>query len=193
MKGNILNMSSDRQWLDLALGDLPPANAHRVRALRLLLAQAGRLRTLLDRELAPSGITTQQGALLSWIEAQSTPPTLSAVAAALAMTHQNAKQIAAALQRKGFLAIEVDPGDRRARRLRLTEQHRQFWQQRNPSDFAAVLRWTAVWNDEEVRQLVDLLGRLNRHLQAGEAQARAKAGAEVPAELPGRPQVPQKV
>ena len=161
-------MSSDRQWLDLALGDLPPADAQRVRAFRLLLAQAGRLRALLDRELASSGITTQQGALLSWIEAQSTPPTLSAVAAGLAMTHQNAKQIAAALQRKGFLAMEVDPGD-----------------------FAAVLRWTAVWNDEEVRQLVDLLGRLHRHLQAGEAKARAPK--EVPAEQPDRPQVPQKV
>lgn len=184
-------MSSDRQWLDLALGDLPPADAQRVRAFRLLLAQAGRLRALLDRELASSGITTQQGALLSWIEAQSKPPTLSAVAAGLAMTHQNAKQIAAALQRKGFLAMEVDPGDRRARRLHLTEQHRQFWQQRNPGDFAAVLRWTAVWNDEEVRQLVDLLGRLHRHLQAGEAQARGTK--EVPAEQPDRPQVPQKV
>ena len=158
-------MSSDVQWLDLALDGLPPAQAERVRAFRLLMLEGAQLRGLLDRALAPTGLTAQQGALLAWIEARREPPTLSEVAAGLGTTPQNAKQIAAALARKGFLEIVVDAADRRARRLVPTAQHRRFWKRRNPDDFAAVQAWTAVWNDDEVRQVVGLLRRLHQHLK----------------------------
>ena len=110
-------MSGDRQWLDLGLEALPPTRANRVRLFRLLLATAARLRAELDRELAASGITTQQGALLQCVQAQPEPPTMGVVAQAMAMSHQNVKQLALVLQRKGFLDIEVDAADRRARRL----------------------------------------------------------------------------
>lgn len=157
-------MSSNKQWLDLALDDLPPADADRVRVFRLLMLEGARLRALLDRVLAPSGVTVQQGALLSWIQAQPGPPTLSAVAAGLSMTHQNVKQIVLALQRKGLLEMHVCEQDRRARRLVLTKLHHRFWQARNAADFTAVLAWMADWNDAEVRQVLPLLRRLHRHL-----------------------------
>ena len=157
-------MSTDDQWLDLSLEGLSPAQADRVRAFRLLIQGGARLRGLLDRALAPTGLTAQQGALLSWIQAQSAAPTYSAVAAGLGMTHQNVKQIALALERKGFLSIQVDTQDRRARRLVLTPQHHQFWRARNAGDFAAVLGWMGAWSDAEARQAVRLLRRLHQHL-----------------------------
>jgi protein-S-isoprenylcysteine O-methyltransferase Ste14 len=46
--------------------------------------------------------TTQQAALITVVDAIGTP-SLSQVASALSTTHQNAKQIAAALERKGFM------------------------------------------------------------------------------------------
>lgn len=153
-------MSDHRQWLELGLDDLPPKQAGRIRLFRLLLSRAALLRVRLDRALAPSGITTQQGALLQWIEAQTQAPTIGEVALALGMSHQNVKQIAAALERKQFLRIEVDGADRRVRRLVLTEQHRRFWQQRNAGDFALVEAWTAVWTDDEVAQMSAWLARL---------------------------------
>lgn len=154
-------MTTNSQWLELGLKGQAPPLANRVRLFRLLLAKAAALRTRLDKELAPSGVTTQQGAMLQWIEAQPEAPTISAVAAGLRMTHQNVKQIAAALERKAFLAIVVDASDRRARRLVLTEHHRQFWAQRNPQDFSNVAAWTAAWSDEEVESLIQLLRRLH--------------------------------
>lgn len=163
-------MSSNTQRLDQSLQGVSPELAERVRAFRLLMASGARLRALLDRELAPSGVTVQQGALLSWIEAQGAPPTIGQVAAGLGMTHQNVKQIALALERKGFLEIAVDEADRRARRLVLTAHHRRFWRQRNPDDFAAIERWLVDWRDDEVQQVVALLKRLHRHLD-GEAPA----------------------
>lgn len=164
-------MSSNDQWLDLSLQGHAPAVADRVRAFRLLLVEGARLRTLLDKALAPTGVTAQQGALLSWIEAQPEPPTVSAVALGLSMTHQNVKQIASALQRKGLLDIAVDARDRRVRRLKLTARHHEFWRRRNPDDFAAVQAWMAAWSDAEVRQALRLLRRLHRHLDATDGQA----------------------
>lgn len=162
-KGNILNMSDPGQWLELGLDSLPPPLADRVRLFRTLCAAAGMLRGRLDRAMAATGITTQQAALLQFIEAQPGPPTIGAVATGLAMSHQNVKQIALALARKGFLTIEVDAADRRARRLTTTALHRSFWDQRNPDDFAQVQAWTAGLSSAEVAQAVQLL----RQLMAG--------------------------
>jgi DNA-binding MarR family transcriptional regulator len=157
-------MSTDRQWLNLGLDALPLAQANRIRAFRLLLSEAAQLRGKLDRELAPNGVTSQQGAMLQWIEAQSEPPTIGEAAAGLRMTHQNVKQIALALERKGFVEIAADEHDGRVRRLRLTTHHRRFWKRRNPNDFASIESWTAVWSDEEIAILVALLSRLHHHL-----------------------------
>lgn len=161
-------MKPTTQWLDTALDGVDTPQANRVRAFRLLLHGGSRLRGLLDRVLAPSGVTAQQGALLSWIHAQPAPPTLTEVARGLGMTHQNVKQIVLALQRKGFLDLQVDTQDRRVRRLQLTARHHAFWQQRNPDDFAAVQTWLAAWTDDDVEQVLQLLLRLHRHLDQQE-------------------------
>lgn len=164
-------MSTGDQWLDLSLQGLSPESADRIRAFRLLLLEGSRLRALLERTLAPSGITVQQGAMLQWIQAQPEPPTMSAVATGLSMTHQNVKQIALALQRKGLLDIQVCDIDRRARRLVLTPQHHRFWRSRNAGDFESVQQWMAAWNEAEVKKAIALLRKLHRHLDAqGQAE-----------------------
>jgi DNA-binding MarR family transcriptional regulator len=172
LKGNILNMSDPSQSevvpspplaanpLDLGLDGLDPAQADRIRLFRLLEVSAMQLRARMDRLLAPQGLTTQQAALLQHIEGQDTPPTISRIAQAMAMSHQNLKQIALALERKGFLRIEVDAADRRARRLVLTERHHAFWRDRNPGDFDQVAAWTSVLRDAEVALVVGSLQRL---------------------------------
>jgi DNA-binding MarR family transcriptional regulator len=160
-------MSGPRQWLDLGLEGLPPAQAERVRLFRTTVIAATLLRGRLDRELAGSGITTQQGAMLQFIETQGEPPTIGTVAAGLAMTHQNVKQIALVLERKGFLEIVVDEADRRARRLVPTAEHRRFWKRRSATDFERVSEWTAALRDDEVQQAVALLRKLIRSLREG--------------------------
>ena len=54
----------------------------------------------------------------------------------------------------------MDTQDRRARRLTTTEQHRRFWDQRNPDDFGLVQAWTAGLDRAEVDQAVQLLRKL---------------------------------
>lgn len=159
-------MSTQSSWLDLGLDALPTPRAQRIRLFRVLMATSAQLRGRLDRELAASGITSQQAAMLQMIEAQNEAPTISAVAQTLGMTHQNVKQIAAALERKGFLDIVVDTADRRARRLQLTAHHHRFWKARNPSDFSSVEAWTSELTDAEVATVVRLLNRLKDQLRS---------------------------
>jgi DNA-binding MarR family transcriptional regulator len=157
-------MSSRFETLRLGLSALPEPDAQRVLLFRLLLANALELRTRMDRLLADSGLTTQQAMLLHFLTAEPTPPTLTQFAHQLAMSHQNLKQIATALERKGLLEIVVDDHDRRVRRLRLTGAHEALWQQRDPDDFAQVAAWTDVLSDVEVRTTVAALDTLHYSL-----------------------------
>ena len=151
MLGNMLPMSSDTS---------PP-----VAAFRLILVLAQQLRTLMDQRLRPDGLTTQQAALLTAIDSFDEPPALTRVAAALSTSHQNARQIADALERKGLLAYEADPGDARARRLRTTATNRQYWAQRNAADHDAVGAWFGDLTDNELRTLLALLTRVEQRIR----------------------------
>lgn len=60
----------------------------------MLLATAAVLRGRLDRVLAPTGITSQQAAMLQLIEAQAKAPTISFVAQAMGMAQPNVERAA---------------------------------------------------------------------------------------------------
>lgn len=123
------------------------------------------LRARLDRELAPHGLTTQQAALLQHVEGHEAPPTMSEIARAMTMTHQNVRQLVEILVRKGFLTIEPDPHDGRARRLVLTAHHHRFRRKRNQGDFGQVSAWTAALNDREVSATINALMQLHLSLR----------------------------
>jgi len=92
---------------------------------------AGKLQTLLDRELAGHQMTSRQWFLSCVIDNLfDSPPTLNEVAAAMGSSHQNVKQVALKLQEKGFLKMTRDSRDARAIRLELTKKSSSFWEAR---------------------------------------------------------------
>jgi len=131
-----------------------------VRIFRLVLFTAQQLRYLMDRRLAAASLTTQQAMLLSALEFMGGSATLGEVADKLAMTHQNVKQLAVSLANKGFAAVEVDASDRRARRIRPTEQSQRFWKGRERDDHRAIDDLMRDFSPEELRTLARLLGKL---------------------------------
>ncbi len=138
--------------------DLDPA----VRAFRLVLAAGHRLRSVMDDHLRPAGLTTQQAAVMSVVEAAGTA-SLGDVAAALGTSHQNLRQIADALVRKGFVQIAADPHDGRRRILSLTSAATRFWGERSQGDAAVVEACFESLSRRERLQLVDLLTRVVAH------------------------------
>jgi DNA-binding MarR family transcriptional regulator len=134
-------------------------NADAVRSFRLLGYVAQRLRYLVDQRLRDEGLTTQQGFLLTLARSLNRP-TLGQVAAAMSTTHQNAKQIAAALERKGMIAIVPDERDARVRRIEPTTAGRAGWTDRNEQDFAALGEIFSPLSPQEQATLVGLLARV---------------------------------
>jgi DNA-binding MarR family transcriptional regulator len=137
--------------------------ADAVRSFRLILFLAQRLHRLLDERLREEGLTTRQGFLLTIVRSLGRP-TLGEVAKAMSTTHQNAKQIALALERKGMLSIVPDKSDGRARRLVATAAGKDGWRDRNADDFAAIGSWFGALSADEQATLATLLSRLAKGL-----------------------------
>lgn len=162
-------MSSNPELARLALGDdeaaqLGEDDATRIRISRLIVVVAQELRTLMDQRLRPDGLTTQQAALINIVDA-SGAPSISQAAAILGTTHQNIKQIADALGRKGFLRTDPDKRDARIRRLTTTAKSRRTWKRRSQTDQQAVLDWFASLDRDEAQTLFRLLLRLETGLR----------------------------
>ncbi len=150
--GNILYMSED---YNPVLGSTPS-----IQLFRSVIALASHLRARMDQRLAAIGLTTQQAAVLSVVESAAEPPTLSTVASLLGSSHQNARQIVAALERKGMLEVTVDPVDRRARRLRLSPAVDSLFAGRDLADHQEVGQWLGALSEKEQAQAVALLHRV---------------------------------
>ena len=92
-----------------------------------LFVTANLLETLLDRAFAGYGITSKQWLLLITIQSLfQEAPTVSQVAAAMGSSHQNVKQVALNLERRGFLRLEKSEQDARVTRLVVTDACRAF-------------------------------------------------------------------
>jgi DNA-binding MarR family transcriptional regulator len=72
-----------------------------------------------DEALRPLGLTNGQFSLLMSLN-RPQPPTIANVAALLAMDRTTLTANLKPLQRRGLIAVTIDPADRRSRRLRLT-------------------------------------------------------------------------
>jgi len=83
-----------------------------------------RISQLYDVALAPSGLKTTQRAILAQIE-RSQPTTVGALAEALVMDAGGLAHTLKPLIRDGLVATDVDPQDRRNRRIRLTTSGRR--------------------------------------------------------------------
>ena len=93
-------------------------------------------------------------------------PSLSQAAAALGTTHQNARQLADALQRKGFLQISTDQADARVRRLSTTAKSTSYWRDRSAADQQQVLDWFGDLTPAEAQTLFDLLANVEHRARA---------------------------
>ena len=93
-------------------------------------------------------------------------PSLSQAAAALGTTHQNARQLADALQRKGFLQISTDQADARVRRLSTTAKSTSYWRDRSAADQQQVLDWFGDLTPAEAQTLFDLLAKVEHRARA---------------------------
>lgn len=92
-----------------------------------------------DDAFRPLGITSGQFSLMISLN-RPEPPTIGSVAELLAMDRTTLTANLKPLERVGFVAISVDPKDRRSRRLQLTETGR-----------ALIAEAAPIWEREHAR------------------------------------------
>lgn len=130
-----------------------------VRAFRALLLVSHRLKTLMDVQLRPDGLTTMQAAALTAVIALGSP-SLTELAEALGTTRQNTAQLIGPLERKGLIRIDLDPTDGRRKRMVATDHSTTYWAQRDDSDLAAVRSWFSPLTATELDTLNALVRRV---------------------------------
>lgn len=142
-----------------ALGSTPA-----IQLFRIVITLSTHLRTRMDQRLSSIGLTTQQAAVLTYLESCEEPATLGAVAGSLGTTHQNARQIVDALRRKGLVEVRVDSNDRRVRRIGTTPAVADLFADRELDDESQVSEWLSALTEEEQAAAARLLYRVLRTL-----------------------------
>ena len=95
--------------------------------LRQVLLLSNRIQTYGDTFY--SEFSAKQWYLLLYVDRfGECPPTLNELAAEMGTSHQNARQMVARLEKKGFLSLSPDPDDRRKTRIHLTQQCAPLWE-----------------------------------------------------------------
>jgi DNA-binding MarR family transcriptional regulator len=111
-----------------------------------------------DQALRPLGLTSGQYSTMMSLN-RPEPPGIGAVASLLAMDRTTLTAALKPLERRGLVAVMVDPDDRRSRRLKLT-----------PAGRALLARAVPVWRSThaEIDRLLPRTGaeRLRRDLRA---------------------------
>ncbi len=129
-----------------------------------LLAQ--RLEYISNKLLEQDSLTTKQFLLLAITEkAFDHEPSLKEVSDALGTTHQNVRQMANQLEKKGFIEVFKDPDDKRVNRLRTTEANKAYWNSRAERQSAEILEMFKEFNDEEIVTMHDEVLRLYKDLE----------------------------
>lgn len=124
-----------------------------------LLSQ--KLQYITDYELGKNDLTTKQFLVLAAVDTGfDHPPTLNDVAMVLSTSHQNVKQLAKQLEKKGFMELEKDPSDRRKLLLMTTDKNRAFWDTHAKENMDFFKKLFGALSKEEVEQLYTLFSKL---------------------------------
>ena len=120
-----------------------------------------RFEYITDSVLKKDGLTTKQLLTLIVIERGfDEMPSISQVAELLSTSHQNTKQIAHQLEKKGFLELVKDENDRRRWLLRVTQKNQEFWDSKEQEHREAMHGLFAPLSDQEIRQFYEILMKL---------------------------------
>jgi DNA-binding MarR family transcriptional regulator len=124
-----------------------------------LLSQ--KLQYITDDALSKHNLTTKQFLVLGAVDTVfDDPPSLNDVATVLATSHQNVKQLAKQLEKKGFMEFQRDPHDRRKLLLATTQQNHDFWDSHTEENTQFFRELFSTLTLDEVKELQQLHNKL---------------------------------
>jgi len=133
-----------------------------------------RWRYYIDKSLEPDGITTKQWLMIIIIAMGfKNPPSIQEVADAMSTTHQNVKQIATSMERRGFMTLERDSNNKRIIRLKVTDRCHTMFKKREEKDIKEIFRMFENLSDDEMKALFNIIAKIEH--RADELYQNSKA------------------
>lgn len=130
--------------------------------LGLLSAFDNRFQALADRLIGE--ISWKQFFTVICINLCREAPTLGQLADVMGTSHQNCKQLLLKLEKKGFVAFEADPDDRRKQRIHLTERCLAFCQQNDERSQALMSRMFAGIPEKHLQLTIQTIMQMEAQL-----------------------------
>lgn len=128
---------------------------------------ANKLQLVSDYHLAGDGITVKQLMLLITIaQFKQFSPTLNEAAEMMGSSHQNVKQLALKLEKRGFVKIEKDPRDARASCLKLTAECDEFFNKNQDSHAKLMSSFFETLSADETSNLYQGINKTYQHLMS---------------------------
>lgn len=120
-----------------------------------------RWRYFIDKELEPDGITSKQWLMIIMISAGfKQPPSIQEVADVMSTTHQNVKQIADSMERRGFMTLERDEKNKRIIRIKVTDKCHALFKRREENDVKAMTAMFDNLTDDEMKVLFGIIAKM---------------------------------
>lgn len=139
-----------------------------------------RWRYFIDKSMEPDNITMTQWLMLIVIAAGfKSPPSIQEVAEAMSTTHQNVKQVAAGLGRRGFMTLERDPGNKRIIRLKITDRCNELFQRRSAEDEKTIASMFDNLTDDEMKALFNIIAKMESRADQLYHEAKARRNSSV--------------
>lgn len=130
-----------------------------------LFISALKLEQLMNKDLNKDGLTVKQFHLLWTVGNFDHYPSIKEAAGELGTSHQNVKQMALQLEKKGFLRLEKDSKDKRIYRLKTTQANNNYWKMKATEHDRSVREIFSGLSDEELTSSCDSLEQLRKNFE----------------------------
>jgi DNA-binding MarR family transcriptional regulator len=124
-----------------------------------------RLENIGNKTLKKDQLTIKQFLLIASIESFDEPPSINEVANMVSTSHQNVKEIADRLEKRGFIKIERDEKDKRILRLKTTEKNARYWASRLEEHEDVIFSMFNPLTDREIHTFKILINKFLNHLE----------------------------
>lgn len=123
--------------------------------------------------LFDKNITTKQWLFILGVSRFEESPTVSEVANFICYSRQNAKRIATALQKTGYVIISKDRNDARALRIELTSKSIEYFKKREKREMEFLEKIFTGFDDELTYSVYKGIVRLEQNIKAMNIEQKA--------------------
>ncbi len=126
---------------------------------------SNKLQVFLDNQLKNEQLTAKQLLLMVAIDSFENDPGFSEISTRFGSSRQNVKQLALKLKNNGYVQIYTDKLDARYKRVKLTNQAKEYWRKRDESDLIFLNEMFKVISEDNMKILQESMMKIDNTIE----------------------------